>query len=151
MEVDGTRYTESQTFTWQKGSTHTLRAVTPQIGTDTYRYTFDHWSDGGAETHTVSLGETSTYTVFYSTAATSVPRVHVTSGPAAGETTLAWDSAFDGTYSIYYSDDLLTWHLADANIPSATGQNTAWIDDGSKTGGSPSLARRRFYRLLANP
>jgi len=28
---------------------------------------------------------------------------------------------------------------------------TSWTDDGSKTGVPPSLAPRRFYRILENP
>jgi hypothetical protein len=65
VQVGGTRYTQDQTSTWQKGSTHTLRAVTPQTSTSGYTYTFDHWSDGGAETHTVTPQEDATYTVYY--------------------------------------------------------------------------------------
>jgi membrane-bound inhibitor of C-type lysozyme len=65
VEVGGTRYTGSQTFSWQRGSTHTLKAVTPQSGNDGYSYTFDHWSDAGAETHTVTPQEDATYTVYY--------------------------------------------------------------------------------------
>ena len=47
VEVGGTRYVEGETFTWQKGSTHTVKAVSPQTGNDGYTYTFDRWSDGG--------------------------------------------------------------------------------------------------------
>jgi len=72
-------------------------------------------------------------------------------GPAVDETTLTWSSLSDTSYSIFYSDVLLTWHLADPNLPSAGNMTTSWTDDGSKTGIPPSLAPRRFYRILGNP
>jgi len=64
---------------------------------------------------------------------------------------LSWSSLADKTYSIFCTDDLLTWHLAIANFPSSGNQTTSWTDDGSLTGIPPSLVPRRFYRLLENP
>ena len=72
-------------------------------------------------------------------------------GPGAEEATLTWSSLGDRSYSILYSEDLLTWHLAIESFPSAGYQTTSWIDDGSKTGVRPWLAPRRFYRILENP
>jgi hypothetical protein len=72
-------------------------------------------------------------------------------GPGAGETTVTWSSLGDRSYSIFYSDDLLTWHLADDGVFSAGYTTTSWIDDGSKTGVPPFLVPRRFYRILQNP
>ncbi len=72
-------------------------------------------------------------------------------GPAADEATLTWSSIAGSTYVILYSEDLLIWILADAAVPSVGNQTTSWIDDGSKTGVPPTLAPRRFYRVLENP
>jgi len=72
-------------------------------------------------------------------------------GPTEDQTTLTWSSLADRNYCIFYSDDLLTWHLADAALLSAGDTTTSWIDDGSKTGLSPSLVPRRFYRIRENP
>jgi hypothetical protein len=71
-------------------------------------------------------------------------------GPGLEQTTLTWSSLADKTYSIFYTDDLLTWHLADDNVPSFGNETTFWTDDGSLTGVPPCLARRRFYRVLEN-
>ncbi len=72
-------------------------------------------------------------------------------GPAAHHATLKWSSRAEASYSVFYSDDLLAWHLAATNLPSAGNATTAWTDDGSLTGGvPPSLAPRRFYRILEN-
>lgn len=74
-------------------------------------------------------------------------------GPGEREVTLTWSSVgwMGKTYSVFYSGDLLTWHLADGAIISAGDTTTSWIDDGSKTGLAPGLVPRRFYRILENP
>jgi hypothetical protein len=149
--VDGTRYTETKSFTWQKGSGHTLKAVAPQIGNDTYRYNFDHWSDSGAATHSVTLNQDGTYTVYYTLSGTTVWNVNLTLGPTSDEITLTWSSISAESYSIFYSYELLAWQLADGNVPSAGDQTTSWVDDGSKTGVAPSLVECRFYRVMKNP
>jgi hypothetical protein len=78
-----------------------------------------------------------------------------------GQPSLIWASFYyrsatfydHSTYSVFYSDDLINWHLADPKVnpwdPSLP--YTTWVDDGSKTGVPPSLAPRRFYRVLENP
>jgi hypothetical protein len=71
-------------------------------------------------------------------------------GPEPDEATFTWSSLADRTYSIFYTDDLLTWHLILENFPSSGNTTTSWTDDGSLTGLPPSLAPKRFYRLLEN-
>ena len=75
----------------------------------------------------------------------------LTPGPTPEQTTFSWSSPADKTYSIFYSSDLLTWHLAVATFPSSGNTTTSWIDDGSKTGLAPSFVPRRFYRTVENP
>lgn len=70
--------------------------------------------------------------------------------PGTDEAIFTWSSLADKAYSIFYSDDLHTWHLAVENFPSAGNQTTSWSDDGTLTGVPPSLAPRRFYRVLEN-
>ena len=64
---------------------------------------------------------------------------------------LIWSSRSGVTYSVFYTDDLPTWHLAEENVPSESDTITFWTDDGSETGLPPTLAPRRFYRVLENP
>jgi hypothetical protein len=71
-------------------------------------------------------------------------------GPGPNQSTLTWSSLADKSYSIFCTDDLLTWHLVVENSPTAGNETTSWTDDGSKTGVPPSLAPRRFYRVLEN-
>jgi hypothetical protein len=75
----------------------------------------------------------------------------LTRGPTPDQTTFTWSSLSDKTYSIFYTDDLLTWHLAIASFPSSGNQTTSWIDDGSTTAIPPSLVPRRFYRTIEKP
>ncbi len=76
---------------------------------------------------------------------------HLAMGPAAGEATLTWSSLLGKTYSVFYSDDLLTWHLVEPNVPSAGIETTSWLDDVTKTGVLLSETSRRFYRIHENP
>ncbi len=71
-------------------------------------------------------------------------------GPEPHLTTFTWSSLADKSYSIFYTDDLLTWHLAIEDFLSAGDTTTSWIDDGSLTGIAPQLVPRRFYRTLEN-
>lgn len=64
----GTSYTAPKTVTTVVGSSHTITAPTPQTLSGT-NYTFSAWSDGGAQQHTISAGNTSaTYTATFSAA-----------------------------------------------------------------------------------
>ncbi len=73
-------------------------------------------------------------------------------GPLPDRTTLTWSCTFLGTYSVFYSDDMVTWHLADHSVgPGYDDLTLSWTDDGSLTGLPPLLAPRRFYRVLENP
>ncbi len=70
--------------------------------------------------------------------------------PDTGEATFTWSSFRRRKYSVYYSDDLISWHLA-TDIRSTTDTTMSWIDDGSLTGIPPSLVPSRYYRVLENP
>lgn len=61
--VDGTTYTAQQTFSWAAGSSHTLDAPTPQ-GTSG-EFSFSHWSDNGAASHTIAPVSNTTCTVYF--------------------------------------------------------------------------------------
>jgi len=66
--VDGATYTSPQTFTWPVGSAHTLAAPSPLSESNGTRYVFSSWSDGGAQTHSISAPSSSaTYTAGFAT------------------------------------------------------------------------------------
>ena len=68
IAVDGVRKPLPQNFDWEAGSTHTLGllvredtghegVIQPYFGIDGERLVFDGWSDGGAETHDITVSE----------------------------------------------------------------------------------------------
>ena len=66
--VDGTTYSTSQAFNWVVGSSHTLSISSPQAGGSGVRYVFGTWSDGGAQTHTITApSANTTYTANFTT------------------------------------------------------------------------------------
>jgi len=68
-----------------------------------------------------------------------------------GAMTLTWSSVSGRTYSVYYSDDLLNWHLAQPNVLSEGDWTTSWTDaEGSGTPLPPWQAPLRFYRAVEN-
>ncbi len=70
----------------------------------------------------------------------------------AGAMTLTWSSVSDRSYSVYSSDDLLTWHLAAGGVPSAGDWTTSWTDTGvSGTRIPAGFVGKRFYRVVALP
>jgi hypothetical protein len=116
VNVDGTDYTTPTSFTWATNSSHILSAAGAQLSMDGHaRYPFLSWSDGGAQTHTVTapLFDTS-YTANFSTeflldiarvpveggSVTLIPGgpwyprdelVSLTANPDPGFTFLSWD------------------------------------------------------------
>ncbi len=64
--VDGATYTNTQLFEWIAGSTHTISVLSPQLADQT-RYVWNSWSDGGAQSHTVTAGTTEAYTANFTT------------------------------------------------------------------------------------
>jgi hypothetical protein len=65
--------------------------------------------------------------------------------PGSPDLQLRWSSAPDRTYSVFLSDDILTWQLADDSVPSA-GATTLWTDPI----GWPPPIPLRFYRVTEN-
>jgi uncharacterized protein (TIGR03437 family) len=92
--VDGANLTAPQTFNWTPGSSHTLGAPSPQ-GSGA-RYLYSNWSDGGAQTHTVTAPNTSTtYTANY----TLQYLLTTQASPTAGGKVTANPDSPDGYYS----------------------------------------------------
>jgi hypothetical protein len=68
MTADGASYTAPQTFIWTPGSSHTIGVSSPQTGGSGVQYVFSSWSDGGAQTHSITVpSSNTTYTASFST------------------------------------------------------------------------------------
>jgi len=59
ITVDGLTYTASQSFIWVAGSSHTISVPSPQPGVLGVRYVYASWSDGGAQSHAVTVPSSS--------------------------------------------------------------------------------------------
>ncbi|MCC6368193.1 MAG: S-layer homology domain-containing protein [Bryobacterales bacterium] len=95
VTVDGVQYTTPWSFTWNTGTTHTMDAGSTQSGFGT-RYSFSSWSDGGAQSHTITAGAgSSTFTASYATAYQLSSSV----SPASGGAIVASPSSSDGFYN----------------------------------------------------
>jgi Tol biopolymer transport system component len=64
--------------------------------------------------------------------------------------TVQWNSVLGKTYRIEYSSNMKDWTTA-LNNWTATTVSSSWTDDGTMTRTPPSLAQRRFYRVVALP
>jgi hypothetical protein len=62
VTVDGSTVSAPHAAEWQEGSTHTIGVPSPQSGGTGTRYLFESWSDGGAQTHDVTVTGAATYT-----------------------------------------------------------------------------------------
>jgi len=69
LTVDGTNYTAPTAFAWVPNSSHLIGAASPQLSGDGHsRYLYDSWSDGGAQSHSItSLLAGATTTARFST------------------------------------------------------------------------------------
>jgi hypothetical protein len=66
--VDSTTYTAPRTFSWTAGSSHTLSLSSPQSGVSGTRYPYSSWSDGGAQSHSITVpSSATTYTANFTT------------------------------------------------------------------------------------
>jgi Peptidase family M28/Divergent InlB B-repeat domain/Fibronectin type III domain len=65
--VDGVTYGSTHTFSWTRGSSHTIGTTSPQTGGAGVRHLWTKWSDSGVISHTVAPTTDRTYTATFST------------------------------------------------------------------------------------
>jgi hypothetical protein len=65
--VDGTAYTNTQSFSWVPGSNHTIATTSPQSGSAGVQYLWSSWSDSGAISHIVAPASSTIYTANFTT------------------------------------------------------------------------------------
>ena len=96
--VDGVAVTAPQTFSWSTGSLHSLSVASPQQGGVGTRYVFSAWSDGGAQTHSVTVpASDTTYTATFKTQYL----LTVTASPPGSGTFSFYPASPDGYYDAF--------------------------------------------------
>lgn len=64
--VDGVAYAAPSTLKWAAGSSHSIATTSPQTAGPSVQFLFNHWSDGGAMTHSViAPSAPATFTAFF--------------------------------------------------------------------------------------
>jgi hypothetical protein len=91
--------------------------------------------DGNQSSHT-----TFTLTVF------PMPSVATFSFSGGTQAQMAWVSLSGVSYQVQFSPELKQWFDAGPSVTAATNL-TSWLDDGTFTGGPPTTATTRFYRV----
>ncbi len=137
INVDGTPYSSTQTFTWIAGTFHTITTTNPQsLGTNG-QYVWSAWSDGGGVSHTVSPGSAVTYTATFTTQYLLSANVL----PAGAGTIVANPSSATG----YYNSGNQV-QLTYTSNPVCTFMN--W--SGGLTGNSPTVTMSGPLAVTAN-
>jgi len=67
FSVDGTAFTNAQTFIWPSGTGHTVATINSQSAGTGTKYLWNSWSDGGAISHLVSPNWGTNLTVNFAT------------------------------------------------------------------------------------
>ena len=126
--VDGVTYASPYTVLWLSGSNHTIGVSSPQLEGGGVRYVFSSWSDGGAQSHTITVP---TYAVTYTAYFTTQYQLTISASPSSHDT----PNPPIGTY----------WYNAGTNItasvssPTEESGGTRWRCSGyTGTGSVPS-------------
>ena len=97
--VNGTEYTAPKTFNWAAGAIHNLSVPSPQNSRGK-QYTYASWSDGGSQTHDITVPSGSaTYTASFSEQTESVSAPTFLTGPTSGNTGTSYSYSTGGSAS----------------------------------------------------
>ncbi len=91
VTVDGANYTTPVSFQWTPGSQHSVSTSSPQSGPSGTRYVFSSWSDGGAQSHTITTPSTNTtYTANFTTQYSLTTSANPTNGGTVSPSGTNW-------------------------------------------------------------
>ncbi|HLG98152.1 MAG TPA: N,N-dimethylformamidase beta subunit family domain-containing protein [Bryobacteraceae bacterium] len=137
--VDSATYTSAQVFAWPSGSAHTLATASPQSPGTGAQYIWTSWSDGGAQSHSVTASSNTTYTLNFKT-----QYLLVTSVSPAGAGTIAANAV---SSTGYYDSGTSVQLTASAN----TGNTFVnWSGDLSGTAVQQSIVMSAPHAVTAN-
>jgi len=122
VRVDGVEITTPQTFTWDVGSTHIMEALSPISGGTGIQHVWVSWSDGGAQSHTITVPSSPTtytanfkkqYMLTVSISPAGAGVLSASSGWRDDGTTVQVTATPNTGYSFYY------WSLDGVNVGSS--------------------------------
>jgi len=141
ITVDGVTSTAPQTFNWVAGSSHTIAVSSPQSAAAGTRYAWASWSDGGAVSHTFTVGNTpGTVTANFNTQFL----LTLASSPVGGGTLAANPTSADGYYTNGASVQVTGTANAGYQFANFSGDLTGSADPQSFTMSAPRSVTANF-------
>jgi hypothetical protein len=124
VQVDGTSYSAPHGFNWVAGYSHTIYAPSPQGS-----YVYDHWDDGGAQSHSVTVGTSATtITAVFTYAPVQYTITFYTDPTSVGSITFSGVMKTNGQTGQYAAGD----YAISPNVPSGYGFGS-WVTTGGIT------------------
>jgi hypothetical protein len=146
FSVDGTTYTEAQTFEWTPGECHTLSTTETQTETSqTTQYVWTDWSDGGLVSHDVCPSGGANYTANFKTQY----QVTTTANPTEGGTVSPTSGWFDSGESIQLVATASGGFEFDRWEGSGSGSYTGTANPRSITVNGPITEEARFRQVFS--
>ena len=138
--VDNTTYpTSPQSFTWTSGTQHTISVPSPQ-GSGGVSNVFANWSDGGAQSHTVTAPAGA---IVYTATFTTQYQLTTTAAPALGGSIAASPTSANGMYAGGTSVQLTATAAAGYVF-------TGWSGDLTGTTNPQSITMNAVHSVTAN-
>jgi hypothetical protein len=133
VTVDNSFWYAPVNFTWTPSSTHTLSIDSPQYPwSSNTHFDFSSWSDGGAQTHTITAPSSGGATFTANITPNYYVADYLLEGSCAGSIVVTPGSTENGYYP---SGSLISF----AETPAAGLIFTGWVDDLSGTGSPQNL------------
>jgi uncharacterized repeat protein (TIGR01451 family) len=135
--VDNTLYTAPQTFSWTRGTGHSISVLSPQ-GSNGTREVFVGWSDGGAQSHNVTPEQSRIYTANFATQYLLTSQIT----PAGGGSLVISPTSPDGYYAAGTAVQL-------TETPATGFVFGSWSGDASGTGNTVSVTMSQPHSVTA--
>lgn len=136
LTIDGQKNWPSYNFIWGTGTTHTFSAAASQYGSDGRDYTFQNWSNGGAPSQSLTVGQSTVVGGMRMTASyNELSRVVVQSSPP-GQTVQIDGTSCTTPCNVDRQNGVQVNVSAQTQIPMGTGSRldfSSWSDGGAST------------------
>lgn len=144
VTVDGSAVTTPQTYAWAVGSTHTIAAISPVSCGTGCQYIFTSWSDGGAQSHSVTVSSTTTVTANFK------QQYYLTTSVSGGTggTTSPNSGWYDAGTSVPLSVTADGSYIFESWAGSGTGSYTGTAGDSSVTMNGPITEQATFAIII---
>ena len=157
VTVDGVAITTPQTYTWNVGDTHTIAANTPVSCGTGCQYEWSSWSDGGPQSHSITVPSspttyTATFTKEWGIGFSYTIRGTPLGAPTAPSLSYTRNGVAEtpvpltGTSIAYWVDDGTTWTVSPNPLsPSTSTERWSTNQATSATASAPTTINLSYY------